>query len=145
MCDLTLSPLVYNYVQALRQAIVEAVQRLHITAAPKNAPFVITPHAEVQLKVSLDHKHHQFQQELKRLPDLINYEQVQPSTEFHLTHDETILYFFDVEGVLDCGKLTQLDVTLATDEKDFIEFLQFRGWPAQKKPNSPLIVDLSQE
>ena len=135
MCDLTLSPLVYNYVQALRQAIVEAVQRLHITAAPKNAPFVITPHAEVQLKVS----------ELKRLPDLINYEQVQPSTEFHLTHDETILYFFDVEGVLDCGKLTQLDVTLATDEKDFIEFLQFRGWPAQKKPNSPLIVDLSQE
>lgn len=137
MCIVTQSRFVKCYIAALRDAIAAAIQQTDLSAAPNHVEFCINPHAEIQLlNVQLDDKGKALQQQMAVVPDKIDYSAVQVGSQFKLTHDETIMYFFDVEGDLVDGKLSRLDVTLATEEVDFLEFLHFRGLPRDFHPDT---------
>ena len=158
MCIVTQSRFVKCYIAALSDAIAAAIQQTDLSAAPNHVEFCINPHAEIQLlNVQLDDKGKAFQQQMAVVPDNIDYTAVQVGSQFKLTHDETIMYFFDVDGDLVNGKLARLDVTLATEEVGFLEFLRFRGLtrdfqpdsgaeteqPPHKKPKT--VIDLTQD
>ena len=137
MCIVTQSRFVKCYIAALSDAIAAAIQQTDLSAAPNHVEFCINPHAEIQLlNVQLDDKGKAFQQQMAVVPDNIDYTAVQVGSQFKLTHDETIMYFFDVDGDLVNGKLARLDVTLATEEVGFLEFLRFRGLPRDFQPDS---------